>query len=102
MRLQRRLARLEQRWPAPAPPPPEDRLWQERLESVVQRMELLVNQADELMTDPEREQVRLAVEQLMDNFGGPYADWVRHLRAGWCRLPELQPAVMKNLLLTWL
>jgi hypothetical protein len=80
MRLQRRVARLEQRWAAKPPVPPENRPRQERWENVVQRLDRLVRQADELMTDPEREQVRLAIEQLLNDFGGPYADWVRHLR----------------------
>jgi hypothetical protein len=102
MRLQRRVARLERLWPAPPPPLPEDNLRKKRWASVAHRFVLLARQAGELMCDAEREQVRLAVKQLMDNFGGPFAAWVRHLQDGWCRLPELQPAVMKELLLTWL
>jgi hypothetical protein len=74
MRLQRRVARLEKRWPANPPVPPEDRPRQVRWESVVQRLDRLVRQADELLIDAEREKVRLAIEQLVDDFGGPYAD----------------------------
>jgi hypothetical protein len=77
-------------------------LWQERLESVFQRLDLLISQAAELMTDAERDHVNLAGEQLEHGLGGPYGAWIRDLRDGRCRLPELQPTVMKDLLLTWL
>jgi rubredoxin len=102
MRLQRRVARLEKRWLANPPVPPEDGSREERWESVVTRLDRLVRQADELLTDAEREQVRHAIQQLGDGLGGPYADWLKHLREGMCRLPDLTPAVMKDFLLAWL
>jgi hypothetical protein len=102
MRLQRRVARLEKRWSANPHVPPEDGSREERWESVIKRLDRLVRQADELMTDAEWEQVHHAIQQLVDGLGGPYADWLEHLREGMCRLPELPPTAMKDVLLAWL
>jgi hypothetical protein len=33
--------------------------------------------------------------------GGPYACWLRDLRDGWCGLPKLPPAAMKELVVAW-
>jgi rubredoxin len=65
-------------------------------------LDRLVRHAEELMTHAEREQVRLALEQAVTNFGSPYAEWLKHLREGKCRLPELTTAAMKDVLLAWL
>jgi hypothetical protein len=102
MRLQRRVARLEQLLPATQALMPDDPLREKRLQFVSQRMDRLVARAEELMSAAEREQVRLASEQLRDNFDGPYGDWLSHLREGMCRLPDVSPAAMKDLLLAWL
>jgi hypothetical protein len=51
MKWQRRLARLEQLWPAPPPPSKEDLGRKKRWVSVVQRLGRLLGQADKLMID---------------------------------------------------
>jgi hypothetical protein len=55
-----------------------------------------------LLTKAEWEQVDQAMEQLTEEWSGPYSTWLQHLGLGWRRLPELSPAVMKDLLLAWL
>jgi hypothetical protein len=98
----RRLAALEDLCPPAPPPSPEIRLRQRRWEEVVDRWDLLLHSALPLLTDAEQEQVGGAVAQLGQDRTGPYRDWLQHLAEGWCRLPELSPATMKDLLLAWL
>jgi hypothetical protein len=102
MKWQRRLARLEQIWPAPPPPSKEDLQRQKRWISVVQRLGRLLGQADKLMTGLERKRVGLALDHIVNGFSGPFANWFTNLRDGSCRLPELTPSAMKDLLLAWI
>ena len=43
-----------------------------------------------------------AVTQFAEESGGPYRSWLRGLRDGCSRLPELPAAAMRDLLLAWL
>jgi hypothetical protein len=99
MRLTRRLERLERLCP---PPPPDRRQnmegWHRALRRWIQRLcEALL-----LAAEDDQERIRAALRPLRESFQGPYAAWLRDLRQGRCRMPELTPAVMKDLLLTWL
>jgi hypothetical protein len=99
MGLRQRLARVERLLP---PAPPEDRARQRQWEKVFARWERLLGAAVPLLSTAERPQVEGAVAQLADAPHGPYAAWLRDLSEGRCRLPELAPAVMRELLLAWL
>jgi hypothetical protein len=69
---------------------------------VLARWERLLGQALPLLGPADRGRVTAAATQLEEEFGGPYRDWLRHLAEGLCRLPQLPPAAMKDLLLAWL
>lgn len=99
MSLKRRVIRLEQR--LPPLPPKEDHQRQQQWHEVLRRWEALYEAALPLLADDDRERVHQVVAQLAEEFTGSYAEWLRHLDNGWCRLPELPPAVMKELLVTW-
>jgi hypothetical protein len=68
----------------------------------VRRLGRLLDRAWPLLTEAEQGQVSEALERLSEVEGGPYAIWLRDLRNGRCRLPDLPAAVMKELLLAWL
>jgi hypothetical protein len=91
---------LERRCPAPAPR--EDPARQRRWEAVLDRWECLLQQAWALLSEAEQGRVSAAVTQLAEEFDGPYRSWLRGLHDGWSRLPELQAATMRELLLAWL
>jgi hypothetical protein len=100
--LRRRVEQMERRLPAPPPEPPPDRARQKRLEAVLRRWEGLSEQAASLLSADERQRVEQAAGELVEDFGGPFAVWLRDLRDGCCRLPPLTPEAMKALLLAWL
>jgi hypothetical protein len=64
----------------------------------------LLGQADELSSPDEEAAVEQGFRPLTEGrvLDGPYGLWLRDLRDGWCRLPEIPAAVMKELLLAWL
>jgi hypothetical protein len=97
-----RLARLEQRLPAPVPPPPEDKERRRRLERQAARLGDLIEAAAALMSEEECQRVGAALEQWNDRQAGPYAGWFCDLARERCRLPDLAPAAMKAVLLAWL
>ena len=99
MRLQRRIERLERL--RPPPPPPEDDQRLRRKRRVLKRWKRLARAALPLLPDDLGEGLPEAIRRLKENNGGPIGIWLRHLFRGWCRLPELAPAVMKDLLLAW-
>jgi hypothetical protein len=101
MKLKRRLERLEQVVP---PPSAGEELRQQRWVQVVERFLGLAEQAGALLSPDERLRVEQGLAALVESggFGGPYAGWLRDLEDGWCRLPRLEPAAMKELLLAWL
>ena len=101
MKLKRRVERLEERLP---PLSPDDASAQKRWEEVVARFFRLLEQAAELLGPDEEAAVEHALRILTEDpvWSGPYACWLQDLRDGWCRLPDLPPAVMKDLLLAWL
>jgi hypothetical protein len=68
---------------------------------VLGRWGRLLEQAWTLLPDAEQGRVGDAVAQLAEGFGGPYGGWLRGLRDGWSRLPELPSATMRDLLLAW-
>jgi hypothetical protein len=68
----------------------------------VRRYLRLLEQSLPYMSDDEQGQVRQALERYVEDGRGPYRDWLDHLSKGWCRLPELPAAVMKDLLVAWL
>jgi hypothetical protein len=102
--LRARVAALEERCP-PLPPSPSkaaEGRWRRRLCLVDGRLVQLLDAAEQLLTDEERRQVQEALRQWQEQRGGAYATWFKDLALGGCRLPELAPAVMKELLLAWL
>jgi hypothetical protein len=101
MKLKRRLERLEEAVP---PPSPGDELRHQRWVEVVERFLRQAEQASALLSQDEQPPVEQALAELVEGggYGGPYAAWLRDLEDGWCRLPELPPAAMKELLLAWL
>jgi rubredoxin len=99
MRLRRRIEHLERLRP---PPAPDDGQGWERKRRVLRRWVQLVDVAVPLVPDQQRGRVQEALEQLRADYGGPYRTWLIDLCDGCCRLPELAPAVMKDLLLAWL
>jgi hypothetical protein len=101
-RLHGRLARLEQRVPAPVPPPPEDKERRKRLERMSARLGDLITAAGELMSEEESQRVGDALDLWSDRRAGPYAGWFGDLAQERCRLPDLAPAAMKAVLLAWL
>jgi hypothetical protein len=100
MTMRRRLTRLEAL--LPPPPSPELLLRMQRCDPIFDRWDLLGAAAFELMCPDEQGQVLKAVQQLHDTCLGPYGTWFWNLCEGRCRLPELPPQVMKDLLLAWL
>jgi hypothetical protein len=75
---------------------------QERRRQVSRRLIRLCEQACELMTEEEQINVAEGFRQWAETEEGPYACWFRALFCGDCRLPELAPATMKELLVAWL
>jgi hypothetical protein len=100
MKLKRRLERLEEAVP---PPSPDEVLRHRQWVQVVERFLGLAEQATPLLNPDDQLRVERALAALVESggFGGPYAGWLRDLENGWCRLPELPPAAMKELLLAW-
>ena len=98
--LTRRLRTLERRRELVAAQP--DLRRRRRWRAVVDRCARLLHEALALMSTDEQERVAAAARQFMEGQGGPYSEWLRHLADGWCRLPELPAAAMKDLLLAWL
>jgi hypothetical protein len=97
--LKRRVARLEAL--LPPPPPKENPVREQQLHKVLLRWETLYEAAVPLLAVADRDRVAASFAELAEDFSGPCATWLRHLDNGWCRLPELPPQVMKELLLTW-
>jgi hypothetical protein len=75
---------------------------QKRRRQVAHRLVRLCEQACELMTQEEQINVAEGFKQWAEAQGGPYRWWFRDLFQGRCRLPELAPATMKELLVKWL
>jgi hypothetical protein len=105
MTMRRRITRLEEKLP---PPAPDETLRQKRWEIVWVRLIRQLEQGAALLS-PEEEQAAgkvladLADDKRFDDdgLGAPYACWLRDLEDGWCRLPKLPPAAMKDLLVAW-
>jgi hypothetical protein len=100
VKLQRRLARLEERVP---PPDPEKELRQKRWSKIVARFFQQMEQATTLLTPDEERRVEQALKETADGelLDGSIGIWLRDLQSGWCRLPKLSAAVMKDLVLVW-
>jgi hypothetical protein len=99
--IRRRLTALERRCP-PLEPPRADPACRRQWEAVLGRWEHLLRQAWALLSEAEQGRVTGALAQLTEDFGGPYGGWLRGLRDGWSRLPELPAVTMRNLMLAWL
>jgi rubredoxin len=101
MKMKRRVERLERAMP---PPPPDETLQQKRWQKVLARFLRLLKQAATLLSPDEEQRVAQALVDTGDSDGrrSPYAGWLWGLQHGRCRLPNLQPTVMKELLLAWL
>jgi hypothetical protein len=101
MTMHRRLTRLEQVLPAPDP---EEALRQKRWRKVLARFVRQLEQAAALLSPEEEQAVAKAMANLLhddgsddDRLGNAYACWLQDLQNGWCRLPKLPPAAMKEL-----
>jgi hypothetical protein len=51
------------------------------------------------LTDEEAAKVSASLRAEVDR--GPYAEWFRALREGWCRIPEVTPAAMRAVMLAY-
>jgi hypothetical protein len=98
--LKTRVAKLERC--LPDPPIPEDDEREKRRRRVQRRLDRLCQEASRLLTEEQARNVQEALRQWGDDRRGPYARWFRELLHGRCRLPELAPSTMKELLLVWL
>ena len=98
MKLTRQVKRLEQTLP---PPPVVDWQRQKRWHKVYKRWVGLCIDAQPLLGD-DQDRVLTAILPAATEYTGPLATWFIHLHSGLCRLPELSPEAMKNVLLAWL
>jgi hypothetical protein len=73
-----------------------------RLGQVLSRWEGLFEKALPLLDADDQQRASQAVERLAAEYSGPYANWLRDLADGCCRLPELSAEAMRSLLLAWL
>jgi hypothetical protein len=101
MKLRARVDRLDRQLPARPPPTRKERRQQRRWHAVATRFCDLLNRAEPLLSETEREQVRAALQADGDS-RGPLDRWLQDLREGRSRLPEMQARAMKALLLAWL
>jgi hypothetical protein len=97
--LRTRVAKLERQLPKP---PPLDKQRERRLRQLDRRLTELCKKASHLMTAEEIEKISEALTEWDESSQGPYAKWLDGLLNGHCRLPELDPARMKDLLMAWL
>jgi hypothetical protein len=110
MTMRRRITRQEQKLP---PPRPDEALRHNRWEKVWTRFFRQLEQAAALLSPEEEQSVGKALGDLadvgwfdggdLDDHGlcSPYVCWLQHLQNGWCRLPKLSPAAMKELVVAW-
>jgi hypothetical protein len=96
MTMRRRLTRLEAL--LPPPPSPDLLIRMQRCGPIFDRWHDLGAAASQLMCPEEEDRVLSAVQQLHETWLGPYGVWFWCLCEGHCRLPELTPQVMKDLL----
>ena len=101
MKLRARVDRLDRQLPAAPPPTRKDRRQQRRWHAVAERFSDLLNKAEPLLSELEREQVRGALGADGDS-RGPFDRWLEDLKEGRSRIPHLQASTMKELLLAWL
>lgn len=99
-RMKTRLEELNRR--LPALPTSEGSHEMKRRRQVAQRLVRLIKKTIPLFTEEEDEKVASALTQWGENRTGPYRSWLGDLFRGNCRLPELAPETMKQLLLAWL
>jgi hypothetical protein len=98
--MRTRLAKLDRRLPAlPAPETPDEEKCRRQ---IAQRLDRLITNATLLLTKQEAKEVSRGLEQWIETGSGPYSSWFKELIQGHCRLPELAPESMKQLLLAWL
>lgn len=99
-RMRTRLEELDRR--LPALPISENPHEVKRRRQLARRLVRLIQNASPLFTEEEDEKVASALAQWGETEMGPYSGWLRDLFQGHCRLPELAPESMKQLLLAWL
>jgi len=101
MKLHHRLTRLEAKLP-PLPSRDEDLdTTPARRSAVFRRFAELLGDAGKLISDAEAEPLIVAFEQL-PAFCGPLWPWFKDLNDGRCRLPQLTPQAMHDVLWAWL
>jgi hypothetical protein len=101
MAVRTRLAHLERLLPPPATPTLEDRQRQRRWGRIAKRFTGLIQQVEPLLNEVEQRLVGEALEAYLSHQDGALNHWLWDLREGRCRLPELNVAVMKQVLLSW-
>jgi hypothetical protein len=101
MPVRTRLERLERQLPPPSPPTREDRQEQRRWGRLVHRLFSLLSQVEPLLNEAEQPLVNEALEAYVTDQSGALSHWLRDLREGRCRLPELSPETMKQVLLSF-
>jgi hypothetical protein len=97
--LRTRVAKLERQLPKP---PPQDKQRKKQLRHLDRRLTQLCEKASQLMTTEEATKIHEALREWSESSQGPYANWFGELLNGRCRLPELDPAPMRDLLMAWL
>ena len=102
MRIRNRIEQLEKTLPPPPPSADIDDRLVKRCGAIFKRLFRLVKTASELMTEDEIIQVAEAWQQCLYHRTGPLQKWFGDLLNGKCRLPEITPQAMKDLLLAWL
>jgi hypothetical protein len=95
-----RLARLEQNTPPPLPTPSPAS--QKRIDRTFARLNRMVQAVLALLSPEDVARVEQAVTQWNAEEASPLGSWLSHLAEGKCGLPEVNPEVMRTLLLAWL
>jgi hypothetical protein len=98
--LNARLAKLEVQLPKPSIV--QDRPARKQRARLARRLVRLFEPAGRLMTEEESEKLDQALRQWIEGRHGPYAMWFEEILCGRGRLPALDAAAMKGLLLAWL
>jgi hypothetical protein len=101
MTLRTRVVRLESVLPSPPLPTPEQRQRLRRWGRIVTRLTRQLHQAEPLLNEVEQKLVSDALEAYLADQSGALNQWMRHLREGDCRLPELSAEAMKQVVMSF-
>jgi hypothetical protein len=94
MTFRARVEKLDKIIPPLPVPKPEDRAAEDLVDLLFDAMKAVQ------FTDEEEARVDASFAE-PDKHRNPYRVWVRALREGWCRLPEVTPAIMREIMLAF-